>query len=1363
MVASDNFNRPDGPLGTNWVEPAASMGNMVITNNMVSVDPENAHCEAFWSANSFNDDQYSQAILTSIGAWTGVIARADTNQDMFYLGFVFGANDYRIYGRYEGAYYKLAAGTNVTWQVGDTLRMEVSGSVNPATISLYQNGTPVLMWRSTAPAQVFTGGSPGLGIYSPAGDHLTIGSWEGGNLDPDTNAPTVPGNLAASAASMSEIDLSWTTSTDDVEVVGYLVERSQGAGSTNFTLIATPTGTNFNDTGTATGYNDTPLLPGTTYNYLVLATDAHGNLSGSNEVTATTPFPAPPTISVIPDQTTLMGISAGPFPFYISDPGVDPSLLIATATSSNTNLVPDESLYIFNPNGTTQSLTITPAAGQIGTSTITITASNGVNSTNTSFLLTVNPPGNGTDVFANPSNIVISSASVATPYPSTINVTGESGTITNLSVTLHGMSHSYPANVNALLVAPDGQTVVLMSDTVGNFPMTNITFSLSDQAYYPLPVDSPMADGTFQPTDTDAAPDHTNLGVFDGLSPNGTWSLYIFDDGIDHGGQISGGWSLAITTVSPPTIGGLTNQSTPVNTPTAAIPFEIDDAQTPASNLVLTATSSDPTVVAVGGMAFTKSDNTFTNQTITLTPQPNTIGVTTISVIVTDRDGMSATNSFLMTVNPGQLTVTGITAANKPYDGTTIATLNVSATSLTGQGLGGSDVTLNTSGASGMFIDANSGTNKTVQIAGLFLNGTDAGNYVLAQPATTANITALGVAVGSGISANDRAYDGTVAATITSNNVVLVGVLPGDTAFVSVSTNGYVANFAGANVGTNIAVTVGGLSLMGSAAGNYTFSQPAGLTANITALGVTVGSGISADTKTYDGTVAATITSNNVVLAGVLPGDTAFVSVSTNGYVANFAGANVGTNIAVTVGGLSLMGSAAGNYTFSQPAGLTANITALGVTVGSGISADTKTYDGTVAATITSNNVVLAGVLPGDTAFVSVSTNGYVANFAGANVGTNIAVTVGGLSLMGSAAGNYTFSQPAGLTANITALGVTVGSGISADTKTYDGTVAATITSNNVVLAGVLPGDTAFVSVSTNGYVANFAGANVGTNIAVTVGGLSLMGSAAGNYTFSQPAGLTANITALGVTVGSGISADTKTYDGTVAATITSNNVVLAGVLPGDTAFVSVSTNGYVANFAGANVGTNIAVTVDGLSLTGSAAGNYTFSQPAGLTANITFATLTVSADNRSKTYGLPNPTLTVTYSGFVNNEGTNVLAGAPDLSTSATNNSPPGPYDITVGAGTLSATNYTFNLVNGTLTVVALPELSGVLLGGSQLVLTWPTIANQTYELESTTNLITAAWTPVGGSVAGTGSLVIVTNSLAVSPQLFFRLTISP
>jgi len=207
---------------------------------------------------------------------------------------------------------------------------------------------------------------------------------------------------------------------------------------------------------------------------------------------------------------------------------------------------------------------------------------------------------------------------------------------------------------------------------------------------------------------------------------------------------------------------------------------------------------------------------------------------------------------------------------------------------------------------------------------------------------------------------------------------------------------------------------------------------------------------------------------------------------------------------------------------------------------------------------------------------------------------------------------------------------------------------------------------------------------------------------------------------------------------------------------------VSLSTNGYVANFASVNVGNNIAVSVSGLSLTGSASGNYVLSAPVGLMANITPATLTVSAMNNSRTYGLPNPTLTVDYSGFVNGEGTNVLTGAPGVNTGATINSPPGSYAITVTVGTLSAENYTFAFVNGTLTVVAQPQVSIAALKDGQQILTWPTITNQTYQLEATTNLNAAPWVPTGGPVAGTGNPITVTNTPGASPQQFFRLSIT-
>ena len=97
----------------------------------------------------------------------------------------------------------------------------------------------------------------------------------------DTQPPSAPATLAA-AASATQITLSWTTSTDNVGVTAYQVERCQGAGCTNFAQIGSTT-------GTATTYTNTGLTAGTTYTYRVRAADAAGNLSSySPNATATT-------------------------------------------------------------------------------------------------------------------------------------------------------------------------------------------------------------------------------------------------------------------------------------------------------------------------------------------------------------------------------------------------------------------------------------------------------------------------------------------------------------------------------------------------------------------------------------------------------------------------------------------------------------------------------------------------------------------------------------------------------------------------------------------------------------------------------------------------------------------------------------------------------------------------------------------------------------------------------------------------------------------------------------------------------------------------------------------------------------------
>ncbi|PYJ65496.1 MAG: hypothetical protein DME78_08730 [Verrucomicrobia bacterium] len=237
----------------------------------------------------FSQDQYSQVRISNVGPWNGVIARAQPIIDRFYMAFVFGPNDYRLYLRKDGLYYDLSNGNTETWVAGDIIRLEASG-LNPVQLTLLRNGNPVLTYTDTT--ENLTGGSPGIGIYLPSGDHLAIDDWEGGNLGmfgillPETQEPSMRGNLVVTALGVSQVKLSWTASTDNVGVKKYEVQR-QDPGSTSFVRVGTTTGTSYADTGLAAGSN---------YSYRVLVRDARGSqkeYSGVASVTTASPTIGP--------------------------------------------------------------------------------------------------------------------------------------------------------------------------------------------------------------------------------------------------------------------------------------------------------------------------------------------------------------------------------------------------------------------------------------------------------------------------------------------------------------------------------------------------------------------------------------------------------------------------------------------------------------------------------------------------------------------------------------------------------------------------------------------------------------------------------------------------------------------------------------------------------------------------------------------------------------------------------------------------------------------------------------------------------------------------------------------------------------
>ena len=169
---------------------------------------------------------------------------------------------------------------------------------------------------------------------------------------------------------------------------------------------------------------------------------------------------------------------------------------------------------------------------------------------------------------------------------------------------------------------------------------------------------------------------------------------------------------------------------------------------------------------------------------------------------------------------PTGLTVTGVAANNKVYDSTTAANLTGTGALV---GVLGSDTVILSGTAVGTFSDKTVGNGKTVGVSGLGLAGADAGDYTLSQPSLTANITTAALNV-TGITADNKAYDGTSAAVIHTGAAALSGKLGSDD--VTLDTAGAVGTFADAQVGTAKTVSVTGLSISGADASNYGLVAP---------------------------------------------------------------------------------------------------------------------------------------------------------------------------------------------------------------------------------------------------------------------------------------------------------------------------------------------------------------------------------------------------------------------------------------------------------------------------------------------------------------------------------------------------------
>lgn len=207
--------------------------------------------------------------------------------------------------------------------------------------------------------------------------------------------------------------------------------------------------------------------------------------------------------------------------------------------------------------------------------------------------------------------ITIPSSGAGSPYPSNNVVSGVGTSVSDVDVQLTGLSHTWPDDIDILLVGPQGQNIMIMSDAGGSADLNAVNLTFDDAAAGLLPDSTQIVAGSYRPTNYEpgdnlpapapATSGATTLATFNGTDPNGTWALYVADDTGSDLGSLNG-WCLQIVTGGPtPTpTATATATATPTSTatPTATATSELPTA---------TPTTEPPTDVQLSGVNGTQS------------------------------------------------------------------------------------------------------------------------------------------------------------------------------------------------------------------------------------------------------------------------------------------------------------------------------------------------------------------------------------------------------------------------------------------------------------------------------------------------------------------------------------------------------------------------------------------------------------------------------------------------------------------------------------------------------------------------------------------------------------------------------------
>ena len=708
--------------------------------------------------------------------------------------------------------------------------------------------------------------------------------------------------------------------------------------------------------------------------------------------------------------------------------------------------------------------------------------------------------------------------------------------------------------------------------------------------------------------------------------------------------------------------------------------------------------------------------NTFVNWTGPVTSPNNPTTTVTLSGPTT----VTANVNIALTL----LTAT-ITAANKPYDRTTAATI----TNCTLSGVPAGDqgnVSCSTTNAA--FSDANVGTGKTVT-ATIVLSQTAAtsGRYGLTAPivSTSANIVALNIT--ASVTAANKPYDGTTTATV--NNCTPNNVIAGDTVTCSAASGA----FSSANAGT-WTVTASGITLGGAQSMNYGLSSTTATT-SATINKATPGFTLTGPPSSVYGQ-GVTLPALLTVPQGTTPTGQVTISfplnsgvyyVCSNGSVTttpcsvnvSFNGTSYGATVApalLPAGTLAITANYTGDVNFNNvnSSSVMVTITRASSTVSVVKAPDPSVYGNPVSLTVrVMDNTANSAAAPSGTAGLSFTFNSIsylicgdgslstsscataitlapdpTDNTGRTSVATVMAsrLPVGSYAINSTYAGdnNFSASSPSGLAQSVTQRPITVSA--ATDSKPYDGTTSSTGVPT-VTTGSILAGDSGT-------FTQTFDNRNVGTGKTLTPKGSVNDGNGGNNYVVTFANSTNGSVIARAITVTA--AANSKPYDGTTSATATPT-AGTPGLAAGDA-------GNFTETYLSKNAGTGLTLVPTGTVNDGNGGNNYIVTFANSSNGAIIKATLTITAVSNTKPFdGTVSAAAAPMYSGVQTGDSVSGLAETYNTPNSGTGKT------LSVSAYTISdgnsGGNYTVNLVpNNTGVITPLAENGAVMLSAPEL-----------------------------------------------------------